>query len=91
MFSLFSALPLAVLVFATNVHGFLMGFGLWCYLPLGEDIAWYHFAGTWPTPEDWTSWGGGYRVRRRWVPKWYITNTTLSVLFYALALFVSIT
>jgi hypothetical protein len=86
MFGLFSALPLVVLVFNTNMFGVLLSFGLWAYLPVGEDIAWYHFAGTWPTPEDWTSWGGGYYIRKRWVPKWYLTNLTLTGLFFALAL-----
>jgi hypothetical protein len=90
MFGLFSALPLNVLIFASNLGGLALSFGLWSYLPLGEDIAWYHFAGTWPTREDWTSWGGGYHVGSRWVPKWYITNTILTILFYALALFTSI-
>jgi len=90
MFGLFSALPLIVLIFAPDFRGLLLSFGLWSYLPFGEDIAWYHFAGTWPTPEDWTSWGGGYQVGTRWVPKWYVTNTILTVLFYALALVIAI-
>jgi hypothetical protein len=89
MFGLFSALPLVVLVFDLGVRGILLSFGLWSYLPLGEDIAWYHFAGTWPTPEDWTSWGGGYHLGTRWVPRWYVTNTVLTTLFYAFALFLS--
>lgn len=68
MFGLFSSLPLAVLVFEPNLRGLLLGFGLWCFIPLGEDIAWYHFAGTWPTPKDWTSWGGGHYFGQRWMP-----------------------
>lgn len=86
MFGLFSALPLVVLVFDPHMSGVLLSFGLWTYLPVGEDIAWYHFAGTWPTPEDWTSWGGGYYIRKRWVPKWYLTNLTLTAVFFALTL-----
>jgi hypothetical protein len=89
MFGLFSALPLVVLVFTLGLRGLLLSFGLWCFLPLGEDIAWYHFAGTWPTPEDWTSWGGGFHIGSSWLPKWYITNMVLAVLFYAVALFLS--
>ena len=89
MFGLFSALPVVVLVFSPHIAGVLLSFGLWAYLPLGEDIAWYHFAGTWPTPEDWTSWGGGYRIRSKWIPKWYLTSTILTALFYGTALFVS--
>jgi len=80
MFGLFSSLPLAVLVLQPNLVGMLLSFGLWTLLPLGEDISWYHFAGTWPAPEDWTSWGGGYRVDGRWVPRWYITNSILTIL-----------
>jgi len=90
MFGLFSALPLVVFVFYTNILGVLLSFGLWTYLPVGEDISWYHFAGTWPTPEDWTSWGGGYYIRKRWVPKWYLTNLTLTVVFFTLALALSL-
>lgn len=86
MFGLFSALPLVVLVFEPNRLGILLSFGLWAFLPVGEDISWYHFAGTWPTPEDWTSWGGGYYIRKRWVPRWYVTNLVLSGLFFGLAL-----
>ena len=86
MFGLFSALPLVVLVFDPHMSGVLLSFGLWTYLPVGEDIAWYHFAGTWPTPEDWTSWGGCYYIRKRWVPKWYLTNLTLTAVFFALTL-----
>jgi hypothetical protein len=86
MFGLFSALPLVVLVFEPNILGVLLSFGLWAFLPVGEDISWYHFAGTWPTPEDWTSWGGGYHVRKRWVPRWYITNFMLTGIFFGLAL-----
>lgn len=86
MFGLFSALPLVVLVFEPNGLGILLSFGLWAFLPVGEDISWYHFAGTWPTPEDWTSWGGGYYIRKRWVPRWYVTNLVLSGLFFGLAL-----
>ncbi len=89
MFGLFSALPLVVLIFAISFHGVLLSFGLWSFLPLGEDIAWYHFAGTWPTPEDWTSWGGGYHIGTRWIPKWYVTNTILTIIFYALAVFLA--
>ena len=89
MFGLFSALPLEVLIFKPSLLGLLLSFGLLCYLPLGEDIAWYHFAGTWPTPEDWTSWGGGYHVATKWIPKWYVTNSILTVIFYSLALFMS--
>jgi hypothetical protein len=91
MFGLFSALPLVVVVFSPTLQGLLLSFGLWAYLPLGEDIAWYHFAGTWPTPEDWTSWGGGYHIGKSWVPKWYVTNVVLTVVFYTLALFRSLT
>ena len=86
MFGLFSALPLVVLAFQTDLFGLLLSFGLWTFLPLGEDVAWYHFAGTWPAPDDWTSWGGGYHVGRRWVPRWYITNTILTIIFFVLAL-----
>lgn len=86
MFGVFSALPLAVLVFQPNFIGLFVSFGLWAYLPLGEDIAWYHFAGTWPAPEDWTSWGGGFHIARRWVPRWYVNNSILAVLFFALAI-----
>lgn len=90
MFGLFSALPLVVLVFQLDRFGVLLSFGLWTYLPVGEDISWYHFAGTWPTPEDWTSWGGGYYIRKRWVPRWYITNLTLTSMFFGLALALSL-
>lgn len=86
MFGLFSALPLVVLVFEPNRLGVLLSFGLWSFLPVGEDISWYHFAGTWPTPEDWTSWGGGYHIRKRWVPKWYVTNLMLTAMFFGLAI-----
>jgi hypothetical protein len=87
MFGVFSALPLMVLVFQPNLLGVLMTFGLWAFLPLGEDIAWYHFAGTWPAPEDWTSWGGGYNFGQRWVPRWYLVNSGLTCFFLGLALF----
>lgn len=90
MFGLFSALPLFVVIFAPNLRGLLLSFGLWAYLPLGEDIAWYHFAGTWPTPEDWTSWGGGYHIGKRWLPKWYVTNSVLTIIFYGLAFWRSV-
>jgi hypothetical protein len=90
MFGLFSALPLVVLVFDSHIPGVLLSFGLWTYLPVGEDIAWYHFAGTRPTPEDWTSWGGGYYIRKRWVPKWYLTSLTLASVFFILALALSL-
>jgi hypothetical protein len=90
MFGLFSALPLVVLALQPDVFGLLLSFGLWCFLPLGEDMAWYHFAGTWPTPEDWTSWGGGRYFGRRWMPRWYMVNGLLSIAFYLLALSVSI-
>ena len=90
MFGLFSALPLVVLVFQPNRFGVLLSFGLWTYLPVGEDISWYHFAGTWPTPEDWTSWGGGYYIRKRWVPRWYMTNLALTSVFFGLALALSL-
>jgi hypothetical protein len=90
MFALFSSLPLVVLVFEPSLRGLLLSLGLWCYLPLAEDIAWYHFAGTWPTAEDWTSWGGGHYFGKRWVPKWYLTNGALSIVFYGLALVVSL-
>jgi hypothetical protein len=86
MFGLFSSLPLVVLLFQPTLRGVLLSFGLWSYLPLGEDIAWYHFCGTWPTPEDWTSWGGGYYVMRRWVPRWYVVNGALSCMFFGFAL-----
>lgn len=86
MFTLFSALPLVVLVFQPDFRGLLLGLGLWTYLPLGEDMAWYHFAGTWPTPQDWTSWNGGYYFGKRWIPKWYILNGTLTVLFFGAVL-----
>ena len=85
MFGLFSALPLVILVFEPNLLGLLLCLGLWTYLPLGEDIAWYHFSGTWPAPEDWTSWGGGYKVLGRWIPKWYLSNSTLTIIFFAMA------
>jgi len=90
MFGLFSAVPLIVLIFSPSPRGLMLSLGLWCFLPLGEDIAWYHFAGTWPTREDWTSWGGGYKIGKRFLPKWYLTNAVLTALFYALALFFSI-
>jgi len=90
MFGLFSAVPLNVLIFAPSLRGLTLSLGLWCFLPLGEDIAWYHFAGTWPTSEDWTSWGGGYHFGRRWLPKWYLTNSILTAVLYGLALFYSI-
>lgn len=86
MFALFSSLPLVVLVLQPDLQGVLLSLGLWAYLPLGEDIAWYHFAGTWPTPADWTSWGRGYYLGKRWLPTWYILNGTLSILFFGLAL-----
>ena len=89
MFALFSALPLVVLTLQPNLQGLFLSLGLWAYLPLGEDVAWYHFAGTRPTPEDWTSWGGGYYVRKRWLPKWYITTGALSVFFFGIALITS--
>jgi hypothetical protein len=85
MFGLFSAVPLVVLVFETNLVGLLLCFGLWAFLPLGEDVAWYHFAGTWPTPQDWTSWGGGYHLGHRWVPRWYLINSMLAALFFTIA------
>jgi hypothetical protein len=91
MFGLFSSLPLVVCVFAPNLLGLFLSFGLWCYLPLGEDIAWYHFAGTWPTPEDWTSWGGGHYFGKHWVPRWYLINGALSTAFYGFALALSLT
>ena len=91
MFGVFSALPLMVLIFHPNLLGVSMSFGLWAYLPLGEDIAWYHFCGTWPAPEDWTSWGGGYHIRKKWVPRWYITNTVLACICFGLAIGLSIT
>jgi len=86
MFGLFSALPLVVLVFDTSWQGVMLAFGLWAFLPLGEDIAWYRFAGTWPTAEDWTSWGGGFTVLGKWLPKWYAVNASLSVVFFGLAM-----
>jgi hypothetical protein len=85
MFALFSALPIVVLVFLPNLLGVLVSLGLWTYLPFGEDIAWYHFSGTWPAPEDWTSWGGGYHIAGRWVPRWYLASAIVATLFYALA------
>ena len=90
MLSLFSALPLMVLVFEHSLRGLLLSFGLWAYLPLGEDVAWYHFAGTWPNPEDWTSWGGGYHFGTHWVPRWYVINSVISVLFFVSALAVAL-
>jgi hypothetical protein len=90
MFGLFSALPLVVLVFQPNAFGVLLSFGLWAFLPVGEDISWYHFAGTWPTPEDWTSWGGGYHIQKRWVPRWYVTNLALTSVFFGLAMVLSL-
>jgi hypothetical protein len=90
MLTLFSALPLMVLVFEFSLRGLLLSFGLWAYLPLGEDIAWYHFAGTWPTPEDWTSWGGGYHLGTHWVPRWYVINSVISALFFGSALAVAL-
>jgi hypothetical protein len=79
-----------VLVFEPNLSGLLQSFGLWAYLPLGEDIAWYHFAGTWPSSEDWTSWGGGYHLGTRWVPRWYVINSIISISFFGLALVVAL-
>lgn len=90
MFGLFSALPIVVLVFLPNFIGVLTGFGLWAFLPLGEDLAWYHFSGTWPAPEDWTSWGGGYRIGGRWVPRWYIINSSIAAIFYVLAIYLTL-
>jgi len=90
MFGVFSALPLMVLIFHPNLLGVSMSFGLWASLPLGEDIAWYHFCGTWPAPEDWTSWGGGHYLGKRWVPRWYIINSAVAVLFFGLALFAAL-
>lgn len=90
MFGLFSALPLVVLVFEPNRLGVLLSFGLWTFLPVGEDIAWYHFSGTSPTPEDWTSWGGGYHIRKRWVPRWYVINLLLTTAFFGLALAITL-
>ena len=90
MFGLFSAVPANVLIFSPSFRGLTLSLGLWSFLPLGEDIAWYHFAGTWPNAEDWTSWGGGYHFGKVWIPKWYIINSILTVLFYASALFYSI-
>lgn len=75
MFGLFSALPLVVLAFQLNLTGMLLSFGLWAYLPLGE---------------DWTSWGGGYRLAGRWIPKWYLVNLMLATMFFALALALAI-
>jgi len=86
MFGLFSALPLVVLAFQPDLFGILLSLGLWAFMPLGEDIAWYHFAGTWPAREDWTSWGGGYQIRNRWIPRWYITNSLLAAILFILAL-----
>jgi hypothetical protein len=90
MFGLFSAVPLYVLIFSLSRRGLMLSLGLWCFLPLGEDIAWYHFSGTWPTREDWTSWGGGYKIGKRWLPKWYLISAVLTAVLYALALFFSI-
>jgi hypothetical protein len=91
MFGLFSSLPLVVLALEPNLNGLMLGLGLWSYLPLGEDIAWYHFAGISPTPEDWTSTAGGYNFGKRWVPRWYLTNGVLSIVFYGLTLITSLT
>ena len=87
MFGLFSALPLAVLIYDPTSVGLLIAFGLLAFLPLGEDMAWYHFAGAWPGPEDWTSWGGGYYIgkSKRWLPKWYLVNSIFTIFFYGLA------
>jgi hypothetical protein len=85
MLGLFSALPLAVLIYDPSWVGFFIAFGLLAFLPLGEDIAWYHFAGAWPGPEDWTSWGGGYFIRKKWLPKWYLVNSIFTIFFYGLA------
>src|SRR5712692_1662566 len=38
MFGLFSALPLAVLIYDPSWVGVLIAFGLWAFLPLGEDL-----------------------------------------------------
>src|SRR2546428_12724494 len=57
MFGLFSALPLAVLIYDPSWVAALIAFGLWAFLPLGEDISWYHFAGSCPGRQDWTPWG----------------------------------
>ena len=86
MFGVFSALPLMVLIFQPNLLGVSMSFGLWAYLPLGEDIAWYHFCDTWPAPDDWTSWGGGRYFGKRWVPRWYVVNSGIATFFFGLAL-----
>ena len=90
MFCLFSALPLAVLVFQPNLVGLMLSFGLWIFIPLGEDISWYHFSGTWPSPEDWTSWGGGFHIRKHWVPRWYIINSLLAAVFFGIGVAVAI-
>ncbi len=86
MFGLFSALPLIVLVYSPTLVGLALSFGLLAYLPLGEDMAWYHFAGCWPGPQDWTSWGGGYYIQGHWLPKWYLVNSIITVFFYSLTL-----
>jgi hypothetical protein len=85
MLGLFSALPLAVLIYDPSWVGLLIAFGLFAFLPLGEDMAWYHFAGAWPGPQDWTSWGGGYYVKKHWLPKWYLVNSLATLFFYGLA------
>ncbi len=86
MFGLFSAVPLAVLVYQPNLVGVCLSFGLWVFVPLGEDISWYHFAGTWPKPQDWTSWGGGYHIAGHWVPRWYLVNSILAIIFFTFAM-----
>lgn len=90
MFCLFSALPLSVLVFEPNLLGLCLSFGVWIFIPLGEDISWYHFAGTWPTPQDWTSWGGGYYIAGHWVPRWYLVNSILATMLFILAMALSL-
>jgi hypothetical protein len=39
MLGLFSALPLVVLVFEPNLLGVCLTFGLWIFVPLGENIS----------------------------------------------------
>jgi hypothetical protein len=68
----------------------MLSFGLWIFVPLGEDISWYHFSGTWPSPEDWTSWGGGYYVKKHWIPRWYIVNSLLAAFFFGLGIAIAI-
>src|SRR5438128_11191092 len=75
MFGLFCALPLAVLIYDPSWVGMLIAFGLWRFLPPGEDISWYHSAGAWRGREDWSSTAGGYHVKKDCLPTWPLVNS----------------